>query len=300
MSGKMDWKQYEQEIYDELSSLFPEVRILRDQKRMGRSGTKRQLDFLVEEYVAGSLLSIVWDGKYFSHKVDVGEVEQFTGLVRDVGAHKGVLVTNVGYTDGALKRAQSEEWDIELDILTPAELEMFQAECAIPYADSWSVLLRAPFGWVVDGSRLAEKQPLAFMYRRGVRSFIHAQRESEFMYIDFSIKHDKADTLDNLLVLQEAKLTNYYSNYYSKKVDVTYPPSAMSRRDAETRLRLARIYNDSGDVLLEYSGFIDFPGFVFFAVLLTKEKMAMRNLRKLECVMERVLPIPVVYSSSPV
>ena len=292
----MDWKQYEREICDELSSLFPDVHILKDQKRKGRSGMLRQLDILVEEHVAGRLLSIVWEGKYFSRKVDVGEVEQFTGLVRDVGAHKGVLVTNVGYTAGALKRAQTEEWDIELDILTPSELKRFQAECAIPYADSWSVLLRAPFGWVVDGTRFAEKQPLAFMYRRGVPSFTHAQREAELMYIDFSIKHNETHTLENLLAQQETNLMACYS----KKVEVTYPPSAMFRRDAETRLRLTRICNDSGDVLLEYSGFIDFPGFIFFAVLLTKETMAMRNLRKLEYVIERVLPIPIVHSSSSV
>ena len=144
----------------------------------------------------GRLLSIVWDGKHFAHKVNGGEVEEFTGLVRDVGAHKGVLVTNVGYTAGALKRAQSEEWDIELDILTPAELAKFQAKCAIPHAGSWSVLLPAPFGWVVDGSRLAEKQLLAFMYRRGLCSFTHAQLETEFIYVNFWIKHNETHTAE--------------------------------------------------------------------------------------------------------
>ena len=45
----------------------------------------------------------------------------------EMSAHTGVLVTSVGYTAGALKRAQSEEWNIELDILTPAEFAQFQA-----------------------------------------------------------------------------------------------------------------------------------------------------------------------------
>ena len=292
----MDWKQYEQEVYDELVSLFPDAHVLQDQRRMGRSGMMRQLDILVEERVAGRLLSIVWDGKYFSRKVDVGEVEEFTGLVREVGAHKGVLVTNVGYTAGALERAQSDEWDIELDILTPTELARFQAKCAIPYAGSWSVLLHAPFGWVVDGSRSPDGHPLAVMYRRGLCSFTHAQRETEFMYVDFWIKRNEPDTLNNLLAQQETNLTGCYSG----KVEVTYPPSAMFRQDAETRLRLARIYNEAGNVLLEYSGFVDFPGFIFFAVLLTQETTAMRNLRKLEYVIEKVLPIPIVHSSSPI
>lgn len=254
----------------------------------------RQLDILVEERVAGRSLSIVWDGKYFSCRVDVGEVEAFTGLVRDVGAHKGVLVTNIGYTAGALKRAQSEEWDIELDILTPAELERFQAKCAIPHADSWGVLLPAPFGWVVDGSRFPGGGPLATMYRRGLRSFNHAQHETEFMYVDFWHKHNKTDTLNNLLAQQKTNLTDYYS----EKVEVTYPPSLVFRQDAETRIRLARICNKVGNILLEYSGFIDFPKFIFFVVLLTRETTAMRNLRKLEYVIEKALPIPIVHLSS--
>ena len=287
----MDWKQYEQEVYDELVSLFPDAHVLQDQKRMGQSGMMRQLDILVEEYVAGRLLSIVWDGKYFSRKVDVGEVEEFAGLVRDVGAHKGVLVTNVGYTAGALKRAQSEEWDIELDILTPAELMEFQAKLAIPYAESWGVLLPAPFGWVVDG---APDSPLgssclAAMYRRGLCSFTHAQREAEFMYVSFWIKRNETDTLNNLLTRQETNLTDFYSG----KVEVTYPSSpssAMFRQDAETRLRLARIDSEAGNVRLEYSGFVDFPGFIFFAVLFTQETPAMRNLGKLEYVIQKVVP----------
>ena len=299
----MDWKQYEQEVYDELISLFPDAHVLRDQRRMGRSGMMRQLDFLVEEHVAGRLVSIVWDGKYFSRKVDVEEVEAFTGLVRDVGAHKGVLVTNVGYTAGALKRAQSEEWDIELDILTPAEFAQFQAKCALPYVGSWSVLLPAPFGWVVDASRWVVDgppsrggHPLAVMYRRGLRSFNQAQRETEFIYINFWIKHNETDTLDNLLAQQETDLTDYYPG----EVEVTYPPSAMVRQGAETRLRLARIGTEAGKFLLEYTGFVDFPGFIFFAVLFTQEMTAMRNLRKLEHVIEKVLPISVVHSPSPV
>ena len=306
----MDWKQYEQEIYDELVSLFPDAHILRDQRRMGRSGVRRQLDILVEEHVAGRLLSIVWDGKYFSNKVDIGEVETFTSLVRDVGAHKGVLVTNVDYTAGALKRAQSEEWDIELDILTPAEFATFQAKCAIPYADSWGVWLRAPFGWVVDGSRgqviddssgrviddsiLPGGLPLAVMYRRGLRSFNHAQREAEFIYVNFWIKRNEADTLNNLLAQQETDLRDCYS----EEVEVTYPPSTIVRQDAETRLRLARIdTSEVGRFLLEYTGFVDFPGFIFFAGLFTQEASAMRNLRKLEYVLEKVLPLSVVHAS---
>ena len=296
----MDWKQYEQEVYDELTSLFPSAHVLRNQRRMGRSGMMRQLDFLVEEHVAGRLLSIVWDGKYFSRKVDVGEVEAFTGLVRDVGAHKGVLVTNVGYTAGALQRAQSEEWDIELDVLTPAEFAQFQAKCALPYAGSWGVVLPAPFGWVVDGSRRVidglllgrGKPPLAVMYRRGLRSFNHAVRETELMYINFWLKRNETDTLNNLLDQQEKDLRDCYSG----KIEVTYPPSAVVREDVKTRLRLVRIENETGNVLLEYSGFVDFPGFIFFTVLLTQEMTAMRNLGKLEYVIEKVLPMSVVHS----
>ena len=112
--------------------------------------------------------------------------------------------------------------------------------------------------------------------------------------MNFWIKRNEADTLNNLLAQQETDLRDCYS----EEVEVTYPPSTIVRQDAETRLRLARIdTSEVGRFLLEYTGFVDFPGFIFFAGLFTQEASAMRNLRKLEYVLEKVLPLSVVHAS---
>ena len=143
--------------------------------------------------------------------------------------------------------------------------------------------------------------------------YVLLTRDQEYIRVqpeDFHIDNTGKQASEIYIVCKLAALTDAekgafteYLSYegddvvlYAGKVEVTYPPSAMVRKDAETRLRLARIENEAGNVLLEYSGFVDFPGFIFFAVLLTQEMTAMRNLRKLEYVIEKVLPISVVHS----
>ena len=289
----MDWKKYEQEICEEFRSLFPDANILQNQHLEGRSGGRRQIDVLIRERVAGRTINIVVDGKYFSRKVDVGIVESFTGLVRDVRADKGILVTNVGYTSGALNRAQSEE-DIELDILTPGACGRLQGMGATPYSGSHGVLLPAPFGWVIDGAR--RPGMVGGMYRRGLSSFEEAQREGELMYFDFGSKRGSVNTLGKLLNKQEKDLRKYPPEV---KVEVSYAPVTFPRRDGVSmRLRLARIIRPRPySTVLEYGGFVDFPDFIFFVILLTREETAMRNLGKLEYVMEKMLPLEVIHGS---
>lgn len=302
----VNWKQYEQEICDEFRLLFPDANILQNQRMHGRAGGMRQIDVLIRERVAGRTVNIVVDGKCFSRKVDVGVVESFAGLVRDVRADKGVIVTNVGYTDGALKRAQSEQ-GMELDILPtdPIEPGKFQSKIGFPYSDSRGVVLIAPFGWVVDGKRrygidddgaYRQKAP-AFLYQRG-ESIDRAPDEMGFgeadlMYVQFWTKGKKEvfNTLKKLLDKQEDDFLRYPPEI---KVEISYVPLFFARKDgAEMHVRKARIERPGLPVVLEYTGFVDFPDFIFFVVLLTSEKTALRNVGKLEYVIEKVMPMRV-------
>ena len=293
------WKDYEQEIFREFRMLFPEAQVLLNQRMEGRSGARRQIDVLIRDRVAGRTINIVADGKFFARKVDVGEVESFIGLLRDVGADKGVLVTNVGYTNGALKRAHSEGQSIELDILTtnPINPWMFQAKWASPYVDSYGVLLTAPFGWVVDGSLRygMPGEPVGYLYQRGMPFDVtgNAQidpRESDFMYVNCWIKRsNKIKTLTQLLDKQEGLFERYHPEV---GIEVSYIPMTFGRKDgADMRLRLARIKRPGFPIVFEYGGFVDFPDFIFFAILRTAEETASINLGKLEYVMERIIPL---------
>jgi hypothetical protein len=70
------------------------------------SGAPRQIDVLVDARFEGDCKRrIVLDAKLRSRKVDVKDVESFEGMMRDVGASRGILVCTKGYTEAARRRA---------------------------------------------------------------------------------------------------------------------------------------------------------------------------------------------------
>lgn len=80
------------------------------------SGAARQIDVLVDaRWTEDVERRIIFDTKLRKRKVDVKDVESFEGMMRDVGASRGVLVCSNGYTKAALARAQQS---IEIRIVT--------------------------------------------------------------------------------------------------------------------------------------------------------------------------------------
>ena len=74
-------------------------------KLVGRSGAARQIDISIKKRVGQFDLLVVIDCKDHSGPIDIKDVEAFIGLVQDVGAHKGALVSANGYSKAAKKRA---------------------------------------------------------------------------------------------------------------------------------------------------------------------------------------------------
>lgn len=71
------------------------------------SGRSRQIDVLVDaRWEDGTERRIIFDAKNRSRKVDVRDVEAFEGMMRDVGAARGVIACKRGYTAAALRRAE--------------------------------------------------------------------------------------------------------------------------------------------------------------------------------------------------
>lgn len=113
-----DWEVYESQIFEKLRRDFPNAEIKKNQKIIGKySERSRQIDVLVKSESIGRNLIIVIDCKKFSKRIDVKTVEAFIGFAEDVGAHIGVMITNVGYTKSAEKRANNHHRDIQLDIV---------------------------------------------------------------------------------------------------------------------------------------------------------------------------------------
>lgn len=75
------------------SQLAPNAEVSHDVRLDGRySKRKRQIDVLVKQRIGQYEMMIVRDCKDQDSPVDVQGIEEFQGLVDDVGAHKGSLV----------------------------------------------------------------------------------------------------------------------------------------------------------------------------------------------------------------
>lgn len=281
----MNWKQYEKEIHELFLEDFPEADIKHDVKVDGRySKTKRQVDILIEDYVAGNRIRIVVDAKFFSKRVDVKAVESFIGMLSDIEAHKGLLITQKGYSDAALKRAFNDPGDIELDILNFDELKTYQGFGAIPYAGDNGVLLPAPFGWIVDNRTSAAW--VALLYQRGL-DLEKAQSKGEWMYINFWNRNDQGHNLEDLLKIQEENMKDI-----DPELKLTYRDS-VRRSDARTKIRMVEIKNYPTP---EITGFVEFDEFIFFCVLFSPPELSNKNIRKLENILKRIRPIKVKQS----
>jgi hypothetical protein len=283
----MDWKEYEKEIFEHFKGQYPDAEIILDAKKDGLfSKTKRQIDILIEQYVAGNRIVIAIDGKYFNKKVDVKAVESYISMLEDIGAHKGLLISKEGFTEAAYNRAHFGSTEIELEILNFKDLHLFQSHGAIPYAGNNGALVPSPFGWVVDGQTTPAW--LATLYLQG-RTLNEAMQDSEFMYIQFWDRRKDGDSLEDLLNFQESMF---------KEADpeclIEFLPT-IKRKNEKTKLRVANIKNYSTP---EYTGFVEFEHFIFFCVMFSPVNRSKSNIRKLENIMEAVLPIKIKHQDA--
>jgi len=278
----MNWKKYENQILEIFEEEFPNSQIKADVKIRGRySKVLRQCDVLIEDYVAGHRMRILIDGKLFNKKVNVKHVEAFIGMLDDVNAQKGLIITNKGYSRAAINLAYYGPAEVELDILSFEDLQQFQAFGAIPYAGSNGVVMPAPFGWLVDGS----KSPgwTAILYQRGL-TLDQALQRLEFIYVGFWDRKKNNESLDDLITLQNKNL-----KMIDPQTIIEYHPTIL-RDDARTKMRSAQSLKYP---VPEYTGFVEFDDFILFCVLRSPIELHKKNLRKLEYIMTKVLPIEV-------
>lgn len=276
----MQWKDYEIKIFKELEHRYSDCKIIHNAKIVGAtSQTPRQIDILIEGQVLDSPIRIIVDAKQRTKPVDINDVESFISMMIDVKAHRGILISTNGYTKAAIQRAHNEKnQDIELDVLSIKELKELQGELAIPFSGKHGVLLRAPFGWVVDAKK--RDKLLATLYQRGY-DFQQAAKEKEWLYVNFWQKETPEQNLKFLLKhQQETTLQDANIEFLS----------GVNRTDAETIIRVATVPDYPTP---EYTGFVEFDDFIFFAVLFSKGEMAKRNLRKLREILRTVLPIDI-------
>lgn len=125
------WKKFEQLVHKLQVSLSPDSKITLDDRIIGSiTGVERQIDISVKKTVGQFEILIVIDCKDYKHPVDVKSVEEFIGLVGDVKANKGALVSSNGFTEAAKTRAKNS--GINLYRLIDAEDHDWKSYVAIP------------------------------------------------------------------------------------------------------------------------------------------------------------------------
>lgn len=276
----MDWKEYEEVIYEYFETTYPDASIKYNQNVLGRfSKVNRQIDILVEDYVAGTRIKIIVDAKYYSKKIDVKDVESFISMVEDVEASQGILITSIGYSEAAINRAYYGPTKVELDILNFEDLKKNQGMLGIPYSGKHGGLIPAPFGWILDSSK--RKGFLASLYPRGL-DFETAVDKKEWMYVKvFSFDEDYKN-LQDVISIQEAMTLEH-----SPDAKIEYFNTVKRKDGAKTKIR--KIVIDSYPAY-EYTGFIEFEEYCLFVVIFTPLELNIRNIKKLEYVIDRTLP----------
>lgn len=115
------WKIYERAAA-ELEGRFQNCSVVPNHKVIGcRSGIERQVDVWLTGEVGGHEVRVAVECRLHSRKVGIKDVEAFHGFIEDIGADRGIIISPIGFTEGARKRAER----IELTTLTLEEAEGF-------------------------------------------------------------------------------------------------------------------------------------------------------------------------------
>ena len=128
---RAEWQQLELLIASIQRQLAPGAKVTHNAKIEGKqSETTRQIDVLVEQTIGQYPIRVVLDCKDYKSPVDVKSVEEFHGLMVDVGAHKGALVCPAGFTKSAKKRAKK----LDVDLFSPADTDphKWQVSLSLP------------------------------------------------------------------------------------------------------------------------------------------------------------------------
>jgi hypothetical protein len=279
----LDWKGYENAVFETLQLYYPDAVIQRNVKRQGRfSKVNRQVDIYIE--VPSINIKICVECKYYNKSIDVKTVESFIGMAADLEVDVGIMITEKGYSQAALKRAHFNPADIELDILNLDELKELQGSLAFPYAGKHAALLIAPFGWVIDATKT--DSAICMLYQRGLTQS-EALEEMEIAYVNYWDRSKKGANLFDLINLQEENIRLHTSVSGLNLIKIEYLP-CYKRDDCRTKIRLVEIGEYPG---IELTAFIEFEEFIFFCVWFSKPLHLKRNLRKLNLMLKSTVAI---------
>jgi hypothetical protein len=150
MEDDPKWKKFERLAAAVQKALAPSATVIHDDKIYGYiSKSIRQIDISIRQKIGNYDILIVVDCKDYNKPVDVNDVEDFCGLVEDVKAQKGAMISSRGFTQAAKNVATNKA--IDLYKLIDAEQSDWLGYVSIPFlcedirVKSYSFTLRSSY-----------------------------------------------------------------------------------------------------------------------------------------------------------
>src|SRR4051812_963460 len=107
MAKSKKWREYEKMITRIYQELEPLAVVTHNDKIIGKdSKIERQIDVSIRTKVAGHEILIIVQAKDYKSPPDVNVVGELATVIKDVGASKGILISNAGFTEGAINLAK--------------------------------------------------------------------------------------------------------------------------------------------------------------------------------------------------
>lgn len=274
----MNWKEYEKKVLDYFTTRFPDCKIDKNVKLQGnRSKTPREIDILLTTTVFGCAMQLVIECKNWNTKLDVADIGAFIDKLNDVGISKGIMISKLGYSEGAYQRARSEI-NVQLQVLNFENIPDFYGFWANAYRGNLGAIISAPNGWVVNNQIPPEKQidMLGFMHPMEF-SPQKASLKRHFMYFQiFPIIEEKnlIETLKDQDKIVSQNDPNSEISYWEEKIE-------------KGKVNYRKIVYKQDDYV-EFTGAVEADDFFFYCVCAAPSDYNPDDLARLKYVMHEL------------
>lgn len=106
MTSKSKWVEFEKLVQMIQKSLAPEGQVTHNEFLKGKSNVEHQCDVVLRSKVGQFPFLCVIECKQWKKRVGLEVVKGFVSKVNDIGAHHGMIVSEVGFSKKALKFAK--------------------------------------------------------------------------------------------------------------------------------------------------------------------------------------------------
>lgn len=98
-----DYELFVQQVLTELADDHT-FDVFHQREYVGKiSGRRITIDVSFEFEIFRARILVLVECKHYNRRVEVGDVEEFYSKLSDIGAHKGMVVTTIGFQDGAVR-----------------------------------------------------------------------------------------------------------------------------------------------------------------------------------------------------